>query len=138
MSDFFHGWRRKAGCVLMFVSLALICAAMRSLVVYDNLTFAVNGQQQMVHLQHGEITWWTWQLNGDKPTRAGIIGAPHTRRKDGRTDLWICSASLATGHTIYGWSIPCWPFTLLIILVSAHLLLWPGKQQERKAKAPEE
>ncbi len=37
MGDFFHGWRRKTGCVTLAVALVLMCGWVRSLFVADIL-----------------------------------------------------------------------------------------------------
>ena len=131
MREFFHGWRRKVGCVTLVMALALNGAWIRSHVVYDNVTFVMGGQQQMIHLQRGEIIWWWWNLNG-APQKRGRVNIAHAHGEDGIPDLWRNAASLAIdGQMIQGTSIPCLPFSFPLTLLSAYLLLWkPRKRTE--------
>lgn len=39
MRDFFHGWRRKAGCIALLIALTLIGAWIRSRVIVDALSW---------------------------------------------------------------------------------------------------
>ena len=63
MREFFHGWRRKAGCGLLLVSLVFMAAWMRSLVVSDHIealgVFAVSNKGGFViGPRDSDATFW--------------------------------------------------------------------------------
>ena len=53
MGAFFHGWRRKVGCVLLLASLALVAAWMRSQFKSDEYVFISYGRRFLVESGSG-------------------------------------------------------------------------------------
>jgi hypothetical protein len=111
MSDFFHGWRRKAGCVALAMTLFLAGAWIRSLIREDNL----HTPFFTLHTHCGTISWfdsqsvgWRWhtkEINSDNWT--GFVGV-WRRNKDAI-------------------AVPYWIFLLPAMMLSAYLIVWPGK-----------
>ena len=57
MSTFFHGWRRKTGCILLLMAGVFMAAWLRSLSVIDKFSFS---QQQSCHFMlsmDGNVSW---------------------------------------------------------------------------------
>lgn len=52
MRQFFHGWRRKAGCVVLVLACALMGAWIRSLVVFDEINCSL-GRESAVAM----VSW---------------------------------------------------------------------------------
>jgi len=107
MFDFFHGWRRKAGCVLLVMAFAFTILWMRSMVVHDVVRL---GEYNDCHY---------WVTSDDGELYVGM--AAHKR---GATHIDTVA------------SIRHWHIDGALGLLSAILILWPGKRPERKAKAP--
>jgi len=123
MSEFFHGWRRKAGCVTLVMASAICGVWTRSLYVCDRFWipshFLGSG---------GGCAWWMRMPPGNRWS---------WESKESDRVLSLSPAA----HWNFGWdhwSVPYWSIVLLIVLLSAYLIVWPGKQPERKLKAPVE
>lgn len=56
MRDFFHGWRRKLGCVTLLMAAALMMAWMRSLLVED-LILETGPEMTYYTSHHGLLQW---------------------------------------------------------------------------------
>ena len=97
MKDFFHGWRRKAGCVTLVMALAVTGAWVRSNIVEDDLSFLYPDLQS----SEGGIEWTflTWRRELFK----------------GREGNWLV-------RQVY-WRVPYGFVATPLTLLSAYLLL---------------
>ncbi len=124
MREFFHGWRRKAGCVTLVMALTLTGIWVRSSIIIDEVlvTWPGNRHNYLVSLP-GRILLDFWDLEY----------APET--------YWIqhpCSLSVINdrlnwfeeNHATF--DIPYWIITIPLTLLSAYLILW--KPRKRAAK----
>ena len=57
MSDIFHGWRRKAGCVTLLLALTMLTGWLRSHLVTDHLIFPLFGASHQIHSCNGNFLW---------------------------------------------------------------------------------
>ena len=73
MREFFSGWRRKAGCVLLAMAAVLFGMWIRSQVVFDTTTFMVWDRQHEVFSAAGRIHGGH-SVRGDQPFLFSRIG----------------------------------------------------------------
>lgn len=103
MSSFFHGWRRKAGCVTLVMALIVMTAWIRSLVVTDSVLI------------------WT-----DTDTAYAVSTTPHQLHL---TRMFMVGTKLGIIDDDIEWTVSCWWFAIPLTLLSACLLLWkPGRR----------
>jgi hypothetical protein len=57
MYTFFHGWRRKMGCVTLMLACGLMAMWMRSDFLLDRTMFVIAGRQHDVQSLDGKISW---------------------------------------------------------------------------------
>jgi hypothetical protein len=58
MHTFFHGWRRKTGCITLVVSCALMGLWMRSQLAGDTWCWSVGHETEVVISENGMLSWW--------------------------------------------------------------------------------
>ena len=134
MHEFFHGWRRKAGCALLIVVLALLGAWGRSWMILDRVVFNVFHRTQTIVTWNGRITWWgtsrlgsnTWQSYVPLPSESDVHGLPLV------LDAYYEFAASKRPETVnphihfltatYTWCIS--PLSML----SAYLILWKPRK----------
>ncbi len=116
MSTFFHGWRRKAGCV------ALVMACMFAALWLKNL--------------FGPALPYRLQIDCDqRGFRVAIQEVVFTASTTGtvvvlkRTDTWFNRLVVP---------LPYWSITIPLTPLSAYLILWPRKRADRQAILPSE
>ncbi|MEI8383781.1 MAG: hypothetical protein WCJ09_26945 [Planctomycetota bacterium] len=117
MREFFHGWRRKAGCVALVMVCALAGMWMRSFIVNDQLWIG----RHWFESHRGEIDWryfsnvnpLEWRSRQIKTGLAGLL-----RSYSGPSYQAIASISY-------------WSLTVPLTILSASLILW--KPRKRKA-----
>jgi len=141
MSDFFHGWRRKAGCFLLVMASLLVGGWIRSMYMWD--IFGDDDSVMPIFLHSSDNTFFlsrhsdwefalcfpTWSTNAFRPVSRLI----ETGREEWRFRvLGVGYATLPDGQFLM---LPYWLIVVPIALLSAYLLLWPGKRAERQTKA---
>lgn len=67
MREFFHGWRRKSGCVAMLMALMVLASWVRSRHIDDLMQFRIddNRAEFFISSYHG-LVWW-------RPSEAGLF-----------------------------------------------------------------
>ena len=118
MREFFHGWRRKAGCV----TLALACVAtglwIRSYIVFDQLVLAGN-----LLISNSGCLVWNWSG----------WGTPELNLVD-----WYCEHASPFSEEWYfgtdGVRMPYWAVNIPLTLLSAYLLLWKPRPEQKCEK----
>jgi len=131
MSDFFHGWRRKAGCVLLVMTSFLTLAWIRSHVFFDVFVFERNHRHQLVFNMDGSAYWRSVKQNFD-------TGFPLHKWISANPTVPNAKILQSVGPTDAVWTVPYRLFAIPLTLLSAYLILWPGKRPERQTKAPVE
>jgi hypothetical protein len=114
--EFFRGWRRKAGLLMLAMALLLTAAWMKSCRYYDRVRIQTDSACYCVQSMNGTVCMW---------------------RGSGR---WFAGGAFGWSSVeIIDWSpIPTdgyfqyWKLVLPLTLLSGYLILW----KPRKAKAP--
>lgn len=151
MKDFFNGWRRKAGCVVLVLAIMLWCGWVRSLsgldvAVFNSATMAFASTPNSMGLitanegetvgipyfyenpQFYEATEWSWRCCG-----FGV----------GRLKHAVLMAHIAVDGTIVHhnlppasfanlYTVPYWSLVLPLTFASTYLLLVPQASGGRK------
>jgi len=152
MSDFFHGWRRKTGCVLLVMAFVLAGLWTRSFYHADQLSYATGKHSvEKLHSGNGFAVWMSYDVVWDqrfpaiewnwvypKDAYFNDQGAANGSKMEWQFN-WLCigSGKVANNSNRVRF-ISYWSITIPLTLLSAYLLLWPGKRQERQVKAPVE
>lgn len=64
MREFFRGWRRKVGCLILLIAFVLSVIWVRSYLADDVLTIAVSGGQHDLSSNNGEFRWRAFSSTG--------------------------------------------------------------------------
>ena len=121
MREFFHGWRRKAGCVLLVMACGLATSWVRSWTIEDSIDFMLGHRQQRITSDKERLLWGAWDF-----TESGTYGwssKPHPELSGG-------------GFVIFNsqrpsfWTISHWTVVLPLTLLSAYLILWKPRKQK--------
>ena len=70
MEGYFKGWRRRCGCVMLFISLGFLVAWMRSKITYDTVQISFYARQYQIQSFREECVLWSWRLKGNE----GVFG----------------------------------------------------------------
>ncbi|MBS0205692.1 MAG: hypothetical protein JSS49_22550 [Planctomycetes bacterium] len=145
MREFFHGWRRKAGLTTLVVAMMLSGAWMRSYHLPDSLG---DSRNPWLISHDGNLVWvsqsgphkypqvWDWYrfyttdpvifAQGFRPAfewkcvrQRGFVVLEF-----GRHEFW--------GYAVNWLRIPYWTIALPLTLLSAYLILWPGKRATKQ------
>ena len=130
MREFFHGWRRKAGCITLVMAVMVFVIWMRSRLICDQFAYPQNDYQWTIFsadgclsvyaakldpLEEGYTAWWSGENHRDDPS------AP-------QLSLIVYRIRPAV------WMLPYWMFVLPLTLLSTYLILWkPRTKVNRNA-----
>jgi len=131
MSDFFKCWRRKAGCVLLVMAAVLAAGWVRSLSVWDQVLFSHGDRSYSVMSYRGGVAWWS--LRNPRQQRLSFTSQAYgaiSRYKMSFVEL----TQKASSDGRRCWSVFYWQPVIPLTLLSAYLILLPGK---RAAKRPQ-
>jgi len=159
MGEFFHGWRRKIGCVTLVMASVFLAAWGRSHVSADKLTVALGGGiQYLVKLSPssislrriGEVTHGPYQSVRVSKSGWSVIDNPvtvvdhqedssnTTEAKEDATGEWVIPivspVSITTEYDPF--EVPYWYLITPLTLLSAFLLLTKSRHLTQ-AKIPE-
>ena len=151
MSDFFHSWRRKAGCVTLVMALVFMGGWVRSVSLTDNIVVPCERNRIHVLLSLDSTLGW-WIYRADKPHGKPAwpdwrseVTVDAGRLNNGNVQWnWRCcgfgrgaTAIAADGSMAQLWTIPYWSVTTPLTLLSAFLLLSkPRKLTQKKLAEP--
>ena len=84
MGDFFNGWRRKVGTLMLMITSAFMAVWLRSCVVEDEFAITVFVRLHDFSSEGCEIQWMGWDDNGSRQlpilrTRSRRASTPHLR-----------------------------------------------------------
>ena len=125
MSDFFHGWRRKAGCVTLVMAFAVTGLWARSRFVRDTVDVTIDHQWYCIDSFGGNLVWSSmdgYLLCGQSPLIQDHWPSWQSERfvKEGFVWMILKSHFPHTSHITI--AIP-------LSLLSGCLILWPGKRK---------
>ena len=156
MREFFHGWRRKAGCITLVIACAFMGMWLRANQICDYYLFGSGHDREshsIVSTAAG-LYWAREELPPDSSARKfsrsyqpGWNASPYEDYdwpKDFTTtiDVWkvdwrwrLCGFDFGEYHSIsrtWYWVIPYWSIVLPLTVLSACLILWkPRKRVSR-------
>ena len=151
MPPFFHGWRRKAGCVLLVMATVFMGGWIRSHVANDELflgkcrgihSFSLYSGRNGITLQSRTAAetkalnpaWHSWPLDPGDSTYL----AQHSFHVEWAWHWCGFNAGESHDYEMPGWrmawwTIPYWSIVCPLAILSAYLILRPGN---RKPKSP--
>ena len=147
MGSFFHSWRRKAGCVSLVMALVFTIGWVRGLIYVDVLTLPGNtsalevatgffgfGVRYSVEVAAQQpLNWQTIP----RPTPSAVQeGEQYNANAFGPDGYWkweFCGLGMSKIQGLRLVWISYWLCITPLTLLSAYLILWPGK---RKAPSP--
>lgn len=148
MREFFRGWRRKLGCVLLTISLASMGGWIRSLSLQDQIIVARHDSVQFFTSMNGALVWsrsspyylsasirWS-SKEFNKAMLDSWYGA-EVRWKWQRFGFDFGAGSYTDKSSVGGvftrrvelWQVPYWAVTVPLTLISSYLIL--GKPRKK-------
>ena len=165
MHTFFHGWRRKTGCVTLALGCVMLCGWARSCANIDSIQIPVTKRSRMTFGSANRVIGVSYETLDDpkenvfefwsNPEAGSIDEAlsmdgimPSQRVIDGEEDemKWLVRyAGFLFGESDYlpdfgskiGFAaVPYWSAVLLLTLASAYLILVPSQKKPPTASQP--
>lgn len=129
MREFFHGWRRKVGCVTLLVACAWMGVWIRTYCVLEQMYFQFGARQQGLWTFDGHIYWLGWK----RPAGQSQVWSYDAEYQPVVTldDVESNLRSLGNGSTFpefVFWTFYPSMFVIPLILLSAYLLLWKPRK----------
>lgn len=139
MHEFFHGWRRKLGCITLVMALVIMAWWARSYVVRDVITTApLFGKGHTLSSDVGELQWVSWRANSPRsqfPAGWRSQGLRYTKlpklRWFRQVKFQMVTVSLA-GTNAEGFATSHWLFVIPLTLLSGYLILWRPRKVGKK------
>ena len=131
MREFFHGWRRKVGCITLLMVCGLTGMWARSRVFQDIVFFDFGSRVHTIHTYGGVLTWHRHNATPGQPNITTWTGRPIGR--DGLTQAMLKlmeNESWRFDRTV--WVIPFRKLVPWCAIFSTYLLFW--KPRKRKAE----
>ena len=122
MRDFFHGWRRKVGCVTLVIAILLTVSWVRSYMRHEGFAFSAFGRKHTVNVWNGYIIWLSHNPFG----RPG----PYAWSDAISPDVELDFGTLPDSYRLTRRIMPHKNFVIPLTLLSPYLILWkPRKKQ---------
>ena len=134
MLSFFHGWRRKAGCVTLVMACMVFGGWMRSRIACDAAEFTIGHRRHRIMSTANCVSWYSCDEHGVSMSQRrwwSSVVFKEPRRND--QDYWKARIADQVWHTHKGfaaWTVKYSSLAIPLTLLSAYLLLWkPRKRQ---------
>jgi hypothetical protein len=129
MREFFKGWRRKAGCGLLVMAMAVTGGWIRSYVAEDILLASSRNRQHRANAANGKISWHAWRNDGgDGVWTTGSRQLPANHLEIMRE---MRSRFEPIQQTRFDeWIVPYWSIAIPLTLFSASLIFWKPHPRE--------
>jgi len=124
MSDFFHGWRRKLGCVLLVMATVVVGIWIRSSIVYDQCVWADSNHKNVVYSLNGEFGWLRWSVNRRQQLSFGSVPLD----SDGEAKWRMLHDMMRAMNDAGKWTGSYWFIATPLTLLSAYLILWKPRK----------
>jgi hypothetical protein len=147
MREFFHGWRRKTGCVLLVMACVMCGMWMRSRVTHDGIYHGMHGRSMWLSSCRQGISW-TRSSKGQSDEFFYPVESWGVRSWDARDDSqdpyewhpvvwrwhWLGFDFGEHQQEPYfakrvAWTVPYWSIVILLTLLSAYLLPIPSRNR---------
>jgi hypothetical protein len=152
MRDFFHGWRRKVGCLTLVMACVLMGGWFRSRLVQDELRISVCYANLIFNSCNGTLTWWQLSgLDSASPQCFAFQWLTHPEIR-GRTFSFSKLVTLEEGRSVtpthvyipreeqgamlVNWTVPYWSIFLPLTLLAAYLILVPSQKRPPTESQP--
>lgn len=131
MREFFRGWRRKTGCLLLLMASALLSAWLRSYAVADGAWIPIDRDTQMEIISCNGVaccqSYAVVDFNGSPEPSAKFPSFP--KANPGYETLLFVIRT----ESVSMWRVEYWSVVLPLLALSAWLLIWvPRKRPDRK------
>lgn len=130
MREFFHGWRRKLGCVVLLMACVIFMMWMRSLVIEDQIEIKPPDEwHRLVHhieSSHSVISWTAWSTALGQNRWRSVTAGPH--RETILNEEWPQYQQGLGMRRIIQREVPYWVLVLPLTFLSAWLIL--GRQRQ--------
>lgn len=138
MREFFKGWRRKAGCLVLLMSIVLLCGWFRSMIVTDQLEVAIGDSNHFFTSTEGYFRWTRWEVKvpGVAPWvwHSVAHGSPGQPLDNESAVQWRWNwflfdfgSGLFRGSPLSAWAFPYWIGIPLTGVAAALLIPGPSK-----------
>ena len=134
MRDFFHGWRRKVGCIALVLACVVTSAWIRNLTVRDLVRVSCSGWTIEAFSRGGwfYICWWnTRDTDPGFATPSWEVDTHPANQHDWH--LLYLKPKTRNCHTAVHYCLLAIPLTLL----AAYLLLWKSRKNVAITRQPE-
>lgn len=130
MREFFRGWRRKVGCVLLGVACVFLALWVRAHLVDDDFDYSLNDTRIIAFNHPDRIEMWSWN---EAEVVAKLKAEPHIHLcfihdPDGSPERWLLEGAIGyaavSGASIWRCEILYWAVVWPVALLSAVLILW--------------
>ena len=133
MREFFRGWRRKVGIVMLGAALAAMGLWVRSRVTTDYIEVPIFDRSHLLLVKHNAISWmswnripnndeWCWAVSDTPFDHSDVVNLSEI------VEPWFGTAREA-GLEPRCWAIKSWLLAVPPILISTILLLWPLRKR---------
>jgi|SRR5579871_1662137 len=137
MVEFFRGWQRKTGCVLLMLALAMLGMWIRSTVVSDTIVFPSTLRNHSLKSSHSLLSWCTVERKADGFRWWSEILAPDDRKDPSLHLTEIREYAMLSKKRINISTTPYWAVTMPLIMLSAYLILCTGSRLDPEPKTSE-
>lgn len=123
MGEFFHGWRRKLGCVALVMAGLLASGWVRSHSCFDraHMDWPSRSERHYVGSEKGRIWWMCIPYN------------PPVYSVGWETEMIYRATQCDWRFDEDSWVIPYWPLAVPLTLLSAYLILWKPRKPPAKS-----
>lgn len=125
MKAFFHGWRRKVGCVALIAACAVTGMWLRSLHIFDTVSFTTEQSQHQVTSADGSVYWKAVNRNDAQQHGKGWTQVEPSKYPNPEKVKFIQLYFLRNANAV----VPYWSLILPLTLLSAYLLLVPSRKR---------
>jgi hypothetical protein len=115
MRKFFHGWRRRAGCILLIMAITLAGVWVRGIVAPKTVEWPLGNQTLLLTTNNGRLIW-EWANRHEIADEASLLS-------DQRRMSSI--ANVDEHQRMLRFRSP----VLCLTLLSAYLILWKPRKQ---------
>ena len=128
MGEFFRGWRRKVGCVVMVMAIVPAGMWMRTTFAVDHMRLSIGNRSHTLLSSQGCFVWMSYDAS-PSPFGWGSDDISDTRVPPSElVKLWRNALSALKVRI---WYLPYMYSAIPLTLLSAYLILWKPRKSGR-------
>ncbi len=142
MREFFHGWRRKAGCVTLVMACVIMGVWVRGQLAWESMEWRITSSKVITMVLarpyfHCKYTWATERVEdrGDKRSFQWRIEGDSTQYSFADAIFPCCGETYWSEEIGVFIDIPYIPTVLIFAAASAYLILWKPRMRVVKPEA---